>query len=142
MLFVWIKSVLHTLFSIFLSLVLLFCIWALVSGRLTGLAGDRYYYLRTPSSQAEIKRELSPSELFLVQGESVTLFDSRSAEEILEQYEGEVLFVEESGGVTSYYCYARKLRGGVVVQTYFVNLHIAVAEGRTTVGSPLIFGGF
>ncbi len=114
--------------------------------KLSHLSGERLFYLYSPSSQATIKPRLSILDCFFVQGESVRVSldgdGARKAEEIIKQMQAELLFTEEAGGVLSYYAYAKNLGGGIVVSGTKVNLHIAVADGRLVVGTPIIFGGF
>ena len=75
------------------------------------------------------------------QGESVR-YDGDRYEELKKAFDAELLFTETEGGVTNYYLYSPKLSGGIALNGYLVNLHVAVRENRTAVGTPIIFGGF
>ncbi len=74
-------------------------------------------------------------------GESV-FYEGNRLQELAEKFEAKLLFTEKACGVTNYYCYSPKLRDFVYLSGCAVNLHIAVSEDRTAVGTPLIFGGF
>ena len=74
-------------------------------------------------------------------GESVR-YEGDRYEELKSSFDAELLFTETEGGVTNYYLYSKKLGGGIALGGYLVNLHIAVRENRTAVGTPIIFGGF
>ena len=111
------------------------------------IQGDRTFYLYSDSSQALQTQTLRLDELDNVCGESVRFSVVEGerdmlAESIAKRYGARILFQEEACGVTSYYCYAPKLLGGVMLAGEKVNLHIAVGEEQAAVGSPIIFGGF
>ena len=116
--------------------------------RLSAIAGDRSFYLDSASSQALCKKRLSLADLARVKGESVTFtLDAAPdpdalARQIAEKYGAEILALEYAGGTVSYYCYTEKWTDGVCVAGRTVNLHIAVADTRVAVGSPIVFGGF
>ena len=74
-------------------------------------------------------------------GESVR-YEGDRYEELKSAFDAELLFTETEGGVTNYYLYSSRLGGGIALGGYLVNLHIAVRENRTAVGTPIIFGGF
>ena len=76
-----------------------------------------------------------------VRGESA-VYQSDCAEELLRAYRARVLFIEEAAGTVSRYCYSPFLGEGILLNGVCVNLHIAEGEGRTAVGTPVIFGGF
>ena len=75
-----------------------------------------------------------------VAGESARYAGDR-CEGIREQFSARLLFTEEVCGVVNYYLYSPRLGEGVVLNGFLVNLHIAVGEEQTAVGTPLIFGG-
>lgn len=77
----------------------------------------------------------------LISGESVR-YGTDCAEELIARFRAKLLFTENVCGVTNYYLSSPLLGEGVELKGEFVNLHIAVREGRTAVGTPLIFGGF
>ena len=75
-------------------------------------------------------------------GESTAYADETSAFAAVEKYGAALVFCERAGGVENYYYYSPRLGGAVGLGGRAVNLHVAVAEGRSAVGSPLIFGGY
>ena len=106
--------------------------------------GEVYEVSYGLSSSAQTKRTENP--LFekltgAVAGESVRYAGDRY-EALKEKFGATLLFTEEACGVTNYYLYSRDLGEGCAVGGYLVNLHIAVSEEETAVGTPLIFGGF
>jgi hypothetical protein len=94
---------------------------------------------------------LAWTDLSRIKGESVTFVLPNDwsgedlagfAEKIATDYRAEIVWVEEIGGVTSYYCHTLNWSDGVTLYGRKINLHIAVSRGRCAVGSPIIFGGF
>ena len=117
------------------------------SVKLAALDGERFFYLDSASSQALCKRSLRFCELSRVRGESVHFEIGAGEKETLAKdvakvYGAEIVAIEEACGVISYYAYAPKFQGGVLVNGKRVNLHIAVSETQAAVGTPIIFGGF
>ncbi len=133
---------LKSIFAVCVCIFVCLLVWGMGATRLSALNGTRSYYLYSPSSQAKITENPSFWDLKDLQGESVSFASEGDIGWILQKYDGEVALIEEAGGVTSYYCYTPKWRKGVRVGGKFVNLHIAVGQGRCTVGTPIIFGGF
>ena len=115
--------------------------------KLSNFSGERVFYLYSPSSQAQIKTKISIIDGFFVRGESVKInldgvVAERKAEEILSSFNAEVLFTEQAGQTLSYYAYAPKLGGGILLNGKKINLHIAFSDSQCVVGTPIIFGGF
>ena len=139
------KNFISTTLALLLTLVLLVCAQGLRVCRFWDIAGKRCFYLQSKSSQAVIKEEILPWELFLVQGESVT-FPCEDREqtlaEILQRYGARVLFEECAGGSISYYCVTINWTDGIQIDGEYVNLHVAFNGGYCAVGYPIIFGGF
>lgn len=106
--------------------------------------GEAHTYYLGKSSSARAVAAASPlSKLFLgdVKGESASYAGDRYLE-FSEKYRAELLFSETVCGITSYYLYSPRFGGGVELNGGTVNLQIAVGNGRTVVGTPLIFGGW
>ena len=112
--------------------------------------GNYTFYLYSPSSQAKIVT--CPSAFAAVYkffhqadltGESV-VYKNADAQALQEKYLAKTLFSETVGDTVNYYCYSPALGAGVTLSVREVNLHLAVntTNGRTAVGTPLIFGGF
>ncbi len=105
--------------------------------------GKNYELYLSPSSSALTVVSGCPAldkPKFSVRGESVR-YDGDRRDALLERFHAEVLFTEEAAGVINYYCYSPLLGGTVGLCGRAVNLHIAVSNGQTAVGTPLIFGG-
>ncbi len=140
----FLKRLLHffnTLFALLLSVGVVVCVWGMGASRFAFCKGERTFYLHSPSSQAKMQSSLSLLDIARVRGESVLVAEEEGLA-LIQSLSAEVLFVEDAGGVRSYYCYTPAYYGGLRVGEYLVNLHIAVGEGRCVVGSPIIFGGF
>lgn len=107
-------------------------------------AGNEYEFSLGSSSSARIVRTDAPA-LFKfftdAAGESAR-FAGDVHEALFAQLRAQVLFTEEACGVTAYYCYSPLLGEGVLLGGRRVNLQVAVGNGRTAAGTPLIFGGF
>jgi len=140
-----IKVFFKTVASLSLALFLLLFVRGISIARFPLEEGRREFYLRSSSSQALVKQTLSLGDLFCVKGEKVS-FACENEEEtlavLLARYEAQVLFIEEAGGVRSYYCVSEKWQDGVRLNGVFINLHIAFDGERCALGLPIIFGGF
>lgn len=115
--------------------------------KLRAIDGERVFYLDSASSQGLRKEELSLRDFSRITGESVRFARGEETAEslalrIAQQYNAEVLFTEEAGGVISYYCYTSEWEEGILVNGRLVNLHVAVSEIQCAVGTPIIFDGF
>lgn len=113
--------------------------------------GESSYYLYSVSSQAEIKPALSLSEFGNLTGECAEYvldesFGAVTAEELTErirkEYRAQICFSESACGTVSFYAYSPSLKGGVLLNGYKVNLHIAFRGNSVAVGTPMIFGGY
>ncbi len=107
--------------------------------------GESYELSYGASSSAQTVRTDSP--LFdklinnTVAGESVRYTGDRY-EELKREFQAELLFTENAGGVVNYYLYSPRISGGMKLYGKTVNLHIAVGSEQTAAGTPIIFGGF
>ncbi len=140
-----IKVFFKTVASLALALFLLLFVRGISITRFPLEQGGREFYLRSSSSQALVKQTLSLGDLFCLKGEKVS-FACENEEEtlavLLARYKAQVLFIEEAGGVRSYYCVSGKWQDGVRLNGVFVNLHIAFDGECCALGAPIIFGGF
>ncbi len=100
----------------------------------------RYEYYGAPSSNGEIVCSEEPL-LLAAAGESA-VYEGDCYEALRARFCAELVFCEEAAGVTSYYLFSPFLGQGVRVAGERINLHIAVRDGQTAAGTPLIFGGF
>ena len=147
--FFWrLKHFFVTLTAMVVAFGLAILVYAANAVKLQGVEGERIFYLRSASSQGLRAETLTIETLFCIKGESVTFClgegqnEWREARKIMKKYRAERVFEECVCGVTSYYCYTPQWTGGIVVGGRTVNLHIAVGEGRVTVGTPIIFDGY
>lgn len=140
------KNCLYTMVAFALCLLFGGGMYAMNCVLLEKTAGERVFYLDSPSSQGLIKSKLRLYDVSRVRGESVSFTHQDEPQslalQIFQDYGGEVAFVEKVGDVISYYGYAQDLGNALCLDGYAVNLHVAVTEGRCVVGTPIIFGGF
>ena len=129
--------------ALILSAVLFFPI-ALLNLTAFPFEGEKEYYLYSPSSNAQIKKDVSLSDLPFIRGERVTLsnLSSEDLAPILARYSADVIKEEEFLGGVSYYCYSPQLKGGIVIGGEVVNLQIAIKGDSVVLGTPIIFGGY
>lgn len=140
--------------------------------------GDSVFYLHSPSSQALQSKYITLRDLPFVRGESVAVelvwagasdgdVEKRAEDLALalaDVFGAEILFMEETSGVQSYYGYTPFFSDSVTLQGLKINLHIALCvgeggdadgmniadsdnsdmDGRISgvIGSPIIFGGY
>ena len=145
MFFLRLKNCIRTIVAMGIFFSVLFCVACLRCIRFSDIEGERTLYLYSPSSQAVMKGDIAPLDLFFVKGESVSFSceDRESVlENVLQAYGGEILFEEGAGDSHSYYCFTKKWTDGVILNGQFVNLHIAFNGECCTIGVPMIFGGF
>lgn len=127
------------------------CCFPLLSAERTVFeGGDGYtFYLKSTSSKA--KTMVCPTEWaaayrFFVRSELTgesTVYPTGDALSLIARYDGEVRFIEEAAGVTSYYCRSPRMKGSVSLYGEEINLHVAVREdGSVCIGTPIIFGGY
>ena len=132
--------------GLMLACALLVCVCAFVRtlkiSAFQGFQGERTFYLYSLSSQSQVKRTLSLSDMDDIKGESITLDEKVDLESVLEKYDAYIIMEEICEKTTSYYCYSLRLHESVIIGGNPVNLHIAIGEDTTTLGTPIIFGGF
>lgn len=139
----WLKSV----FALLLVGVVVGVGLCLKGSALSEVKGVRTFYLHSVSSWAEQKSALEIFDFPFVTGESVCMRCDHAEEflaEVLQTYAAQVVFVEETQGVCSYYFFSQLLPKKIVLNGRAVNLHIAVESNqeRVVVGYPIIFGGY
>ncbi len=106
--------------------------------------GESYTLYLGRSSSSLMEETSAPVLGKLVQnvaGESVQ-YEGDRLWELAERYRAKLLFTETACGIENYYFFSPLLGAPCKIGGYPVNLHIAVGNGRTAAGTPLIFGGF
>ena len=144
-----IKQAFFTLLALCLTLSFALCVRGVNVSKLQKTQGKRIFYLHSPSAWATQTEHLKISDILHVQGESVSFsFQGTNAQtlalvqNILQEYQAEIVQREYVNGIACYYAYAPYLYKGICIDGKIVNLHIAIGQGRATVGTPMIFGGF
>ena len=114
--------------------------------RLEDCGGERVFYLDSSSSQGFRKTRLKIYDIFRVKGEIVRFSTSQAEEDFLQEtlclYQAEVRFIESCSGITSYYCYAKGLGNGLLLNGEVINLHIVWETEGVVIGTPIIFDGY
>ena len=106
--------------------------------------GEAYEYYFGASSAEILSSENPLLDKLLhkgIRGESVR-YEGDRYEEVKSRLNAKLLFTEQACGITNYYLYSPALGDCVMLCGEAVNLHIAVGNGQTAAGTPLIFGGF
>ena len=142
-----VKNCICLLFALTFSLLACVGVRAYHTTRLSSLQGERVFYLDSASSQGLRKTQLSLLDIPRVKGECVRMDLQEKdggmyALKLISALDGEVVFIEEACGRTSYYAYAHGLGEGLWLYGKKVNLHVAVGEKECVVGTPIIFDGF
>lgn len=142
-----VKSFVCLLFALAFCLLACVGVRAQHTAKFTCLKGERTFYLDSASSQGLRKTQLSIWDIPRVKGECVRMElgdkdGGRYAMELISSFGGEVLFIEEACGRTSYYAYAQGFGEGLFLYGKRVNLHVAVGDGVIVLGTPIIFDGF
>lgn len=86
---------------------------------------------------AEVKRSIKKTD-----GESAYYLNTDNSAELLNKYRAKVVFCQTVDGIYNIYAYTDKFDGYLVLEGKRVNLHIAVTDNSTVIGSPIIFGGY
>ncbi len=107
--------------------------------------GKNYVFYTGNSSSAQQIFSQNPAldklTLGNIKGESAE-YDGNRLQEIVKTFQARLVFCEEACGVKNYYFYSERLSSAVYLNGEAVNLHVALRESSTAVGSPLIFGGY
>jgi len=104
--------------------------------------GKITFYTLDSSSNATMVKSNSSLFLFSITGESIEIENSLSVQQILDEFDAKILFIEKLDGGVSYYAYSKKLKYQTTFSGEKINLHFHLSEGRTVIGTPLIFGSF
>lgn len=105
-------------------------------------------YAGSASSNAKIILCKEGRELFTklftgeVTGESAAYAQTETAVAEAKRLGARFLFSETAAGVTNYYGYSPRIAGGIILYGKKINVHVAVSEHGSAIGSPLIFGGY
>lgn len=136
-------KIVKTVFSLALAFGCALFLYALFRAPAFETGSVYSYYLGTSSAPIITTQNAALTKFTLgnLNGEG-TCYAGDHYEKIKEKFAAELLFQEEAAGVINYYMYSPKLSGGVSINGYLVNLHVAVTGEQTKVGTPIIFGGY
>ena len=128
-------------------LIFLFAITFDSGGILQG-EGVHEFYLLSASSNAEIVRvnENSAKDFIYfkphLKGESVIFYDDKKVSKLKLKFLAKKVFEERDKDFSCEYYYSPLIKNFVYINGEKVNLHFSQKNGITTVGTPIIFGGF
>ena len=71
-----------------------------------------------------------------------TLNNQKECEKFLKNLNLNPVYFEEVNGVKNYYYFTNKLIKKEVIKGKCINIHIAVSKDKTTIGYPIIYGGY
>ena len=132
--------------TLILSIFTLIVSWSLCSVSLfKDYQGQREVYLRENSSNCNIHNfEKDNTAYFTMRyGEACELKDVRqSPNEILNNFNAYLLFVENTEVGVSYYAYSPKIPYSIKINGYKVNIQIFAGEKSLKIASPIIFGSY
>jgi len=77
-----------------------------------------------------------------ISGESATYLNKNLKDELITKFNAVVIFTEETADIKNYYAFTDKIDNYIILNGKKINLHIAVSQAKTTIGSPIIFGGY
>ncbi len=100
------------------------------------------FYCGTSSAQIVLSKNPYLTKLIRldVRGECAH-YEGDCYQKLAERYDAKLVFCEEAAGVMNYYLYSPELGRSILLNGEEINLHIAVGNGQTAIGTPLIFGG-
>lgn len=75
-------------------------------------------------------------------GESAYYLNKNMKDEILNDFNAEIVFTETIDSINNIYAYSSEIKDYIILNNRKINLHIAVSGNNTAVGSPIIFGGY
>ena len=113
----------------------------LTLGVFDAFEGKRTYFAINPSSNACIVNG-DADFLFAFTGETIEIDRAIYYKTILKHFDAQLVFFEQTEDGTSYYAYSPKIRYQTLISGKLINLHVHVKNGRTVIGSPIIFGSF
>jgi type IV secretory pathway VirB6-like protein len=131
---------------ILIAAVTLFVLWAINCVPVFGKMSDNFeLYISEHSSNAgivKVKRQEFPF-VRNVTGESCKLkADNFSVIKFFEDFQAEIVFIEETEEGVSYYGYSPLIKYHKDLRGERINLHVFVGGEQVTVGTPIIYGSF
>ena len=79
---------------------------------------------------------------FLRTGESATIRKEISIKKLLQTFDAEIIFSEQTEFGLSVYAYSKQLPYRKLINGAIVNVQIFIAKEKVVIGSPIIFGSF
>ncbi len=128
--------------SIVACFTLVAAVWLMRKAPLFAGASNYTLYLGTSSAGQIVTSSPAKDKLcYSVRGESGE-YEGDCYEQLKNKFQAKLLLSEEACGVKNYYLYSPKLGKTIKIGGKNVNLHVAVKENTTAVGTPIIFGGY
>lgn len=130
--------------ALFLTITLIFAAYIMNQKPVFyGYAGEfEIYFGDSALTPSLVTDDIGYAFTFNKKGESCRIEKEVSPEQIIKEFNADIVFTERTDGGTSYYAYSPQIAYKELIGGRVVNLHIFVAEGYAVLGSPLIYGGF
>ena len=137
---------LKKIFTAILIVVFFICVYAMnVKPIFSGYSNNFEVYQARGSILSPITNCTALEMLFMrkVAGEGCKVDASEfDLAEFLYEYDAKIVFIEQTGGITSYYAYSPKVKYLENIGGKVVNLQVAVRGEQITLGAPIIYGSF
>lgn len=136
---------LKKLIAVLLCLTALACSWQINSQPVFKNFASRYEISELYSSSSARLKFAEKKEYvlsFLRTGESVTIYENFSAQELLTTLGAKEIFTEQTEFGVSVYAYSKQLPYRKIINGKVVNIQIFTGEEKVVIGSPIIFGSF
>ncbi len=114
-------------------------------GYTLNIEGRHTMYFGSTSSDCKIVDDVDEGAIYFknrLAGESVKVYGNFDEKSFLSKMHARLVFEEIGENFRCGYYYSPKIRGYKSINGKKVNLHIAVTESGTTVGTPIIFGSY
>lgn len=131
--------------TVFLCLTALACSWQINSQPIFKDFASSYEISELYSSSSARLKFAEKKEYvlsFLRTGESVTIYEKFSVEELLKILGAKKIFTEQTEFGLSVYAYSKQLPYRKIINGEIVNVQIFIGDSKVVVGSPIIFGSF
>lgn len=128
---------------VFFAVFLLIAVWVQTQKSVfDGFDGRITYYTASSSSNANIIVGKPKALILDLTGESVEIDEELDLNDILSRFDATLVFSERIEEGICYYAYSDKIKYSAKLSGRKINLHIYIKEGKTVMGTSMIFGSF
>ena len=133
-------------FFLLLAFVVIVVLWATNCVPLFKEVANKYELYISEHSSNALSVEVQKHEFPFVKnvtGESCKIaVEKFCLVEFFEDFNGEILFIEQTEEGVSYYGYSPLIKYRKQLRGEIINLHVFISKEQVTVGSPIIYGSF